>query len=259
MKIYHSFWEGGYTTIDASLYNMHKLSVLTALKNYGNITLITTEKGKKFLGDLPYTNIELFEDEIPIDYNRIWGMSKLFAYKQICKKNEPFLHIDYDVFLFKKLPSEIESGWVICQSIEDENLVSDYYEIPKFEKNCKNKHIYDLNIKYACNTGVFGGNHFKSIEFYLEQAFNLLFDEENKNYWLSNTIYDNYWIYTSMIEQFWLAQCLNFLKIKPTLLIHEFPCYERCEYLGYTHLMSFKKNDYIQDKIKNKIRQYESI
>ena len=51
MKIYHSYWEYGWNSFDERLYNMHRLSVLCALKNYGNITLITTEKGKKILGD----------------------------------------------------------------------------------------------------------------------------------------------------------------------------------------------------------------
>lgn len=121
MKIYHSFWDLGYKNLDSNLYAMHKLSVLTALKNYGNITLITTPKGKEFLKDIPYTNIELFEEEIPSNFSRVWTMSKLFAFKQIANKNEPFLHIDYDVFLFKKLPEYFINGQIVCQNIEDQN------------------------------------------------------------------------------------------------------------------------------------------
>lgn len=86
MKIYHSFWDKGYTNIDHKLYLMHKLSVLSTLESHGNIHLITTENGKKFLGGLPYTSIEIFEDEIDEKYKRVWAISKLCAYKQILKK-----------------------------------------------------------------------------------------------------------------------------------------------------------------------------
>ena len=259
MKIYHSFWDKGYRNIDENLYNMHKLSVLTALKSHGNIHLITTSRGWQFLGDLPYTSIQLFDSEIPEKYNRIWGISKLYAYKQINKKNEPFLHIDYDVFLFKTLPDEILNGGVICQNIEDEKMVSSSYEINKFQNNCKNKYIYNKDVNYAYNTGIFGGNDNKVIDFYLDEAFKILFDNENQDYWLSPDLYDNYWIYTSMIEQFWLSQCLNHLNFKPTLLFDTFLPENISKELGYTHLMAAKNDIYIQDKIKNKIRQYENI
>jgi hypothetical protein len=258
MKMYHSFWEKGYRNIDENLYNMHKLSVLAALKSHGNIHLITTEWGKNFLGNLPYTSIELFEENINPDYSRVWAISKLYAYKQIIKKGEPFLHIDYDVFLFKTLPIRIINGGIICQQLEGEELISNTYYLHDFENHCKNKYLYNPVVRHAYNTGIFGGNDLKSISFYLNQAFKLLFDKENEYYWLHlNSA--TYLTYTLVIEQYWLSQCLFYLNLTPTLIFDTYMTEDIAKELGYTHLMAAKNDIYIQDKIKNKIRQYENI
>jgi hypothetical protein len=253
MKIYHSFWEKSWGKLNANLYNMHKLSVLTALKNYGNITLITTEEGKKFLGDLPYTNIEIFEDEIPIKYKDVWSISKLFAYKQICKKNEPFLHIDYDVFLFKKLPNWYLNSAVVFQSIEKENQIDQFYNLDAFFRFCKNKYLGGKNTIYACNMALFGGHDINSIKFYLDEAFKLLFDEENKSYWLDNTLTIAHCSRAVIIEQWYLVCCLNRLNVKPTSLFKGWPSEEEAVEYGYCHIWGSKSNQTIHEKISKKI------
>jgi hypothetical protein len=264
MKIYHSFWEGGYKVIDENLYNMHKLSVLTALKNYGNITLITTKKGKEIFGDLPYTNIELFEKEIPIGYRRVWSLSKLFAYQQICKKNEPFLHIDYDVFLFKKFSDETLKGGIICQSIEDKGWIETSYRLNEFNSQCKNKYLYKLHkdVDFAYNVGVFGGSDIQSINFYVDEALKLLFDKENKHWWINYNV-DNWWVYAVILEQFYLAVCLKHLNVEqPTLIFPKdylIGDEQFSKKIGYTHLMGQKNVAETLLKVKNKIKQYESI
>ena len=259
MKIYHSFWEGGWNKLDKNLYNMHRLGVLTALRNYGNITLITTKKGKDFLGDLPYTNIELFEEQIPYEYKEVWSISKLFAYKQICKKNEPFLHIDYDVFLFKKLPDWYLNSDVVFQSIEKENQITEFYNLDAFFRFCENKYLGNKDIIHAYKMGLFGGNNINAIKFYVDEAFKLLFDEVNKSYWLNNKLTIAHCSRAVIIEQWYLVCCLDKLNIKGKALFKAWPTDEEAVEYGYCHVWGSKHDKVIHEKIDKKIKQYESI
>jgi hypothetical protein len=258
MKIYHSFWEGGYRNLDEYTYNMHKLSVLTALKNYGNIHLITTPKGMEYLGDLPYTSIEVFEENINSDYWRIWAISKLYAYKQIIKKGEPFLHIDYDVFLFKKFSNKILGGGTIFQNLEDERCINGSYEYPDFVKKCKYKPLFDKKVMFAYNVGVFGGNDLETLKFCVDNTFDLIFHKDNRKFFTTDSLKIS-WAYSVLTEQMYLAMCLKHLGVKPTLLFPNGDFDVVSKEIGYTHLMGKKNESGVYEKIIKKIQQYEDI
>lgn len=257
MKIYHSFWEHGWNNLNEDLYNLHKLSVLTALKSYGNITLITTEKGKEFLGDLPYTNIELFEEEIPIYLKDVWSISKLYAYQQITKKEEPFFHIDYDVFLFKKLPDWFESGDVCVQHIENYEQIEKYYYTDVFFKKCPNKYLVKEEIQQAYNMGIFGGNNIITISNYVKESFKLLYDTDNlKEYWLKD-LNISHCSKAVILEQWYLIYTLRYDKVKVTTLLDENnDINEQANKLGYCHVWGAKSDEVIKEKIKKKIKNY---
>lgn len=260
MKIYHSFWEEGWNNFDEKVYNMHKLSALLALKNYGNITLITTNIGKELLSTIPYTNIELFDPEVDLNFKQTWSISKLFAYRQIIKKNEPFFHIDYDVFLFKKMPNWFETAKVVYQHNEDSKYLNEYYKFDMFFQNCKNTYNSNPSINYAYNLGIFGGTDIKSISFYIESAFELLYDSENKkNYWFNEEIPLYHGTKATIVEQWYLACCLNKLGVMPTpLLPDNYKLNDDAIKLGYCHVWGAKHKEEVHKKIANKIKKIES-
>ena len=272
----------GYKGLSQDIYDLHRLSVLSALKSYGNIHLITTKKGKDFLGSLPYTSIEIFDSPFFSNlsssgdlspYNNVWSLSKLIAYKQISNRNEPFLHIDYDVFLFKKLPDHITKGEIICQHIENRNIINHVYFLPVFEVLCKNKYFYNPDIDWGANCGVFGGTNFEFINFYVDSAFNLLMDHSNIEYWsrgheLAQQI-SHQWKWTwqaGLLEQLWLSQCLSYKNINPSL-IFELKDYDSLEHfsaltnelstkMGYTHLIAYsKESPAIMEMVRKKIKE----
>ena len=256
MKIYHSFWDLGYSELTNELYDMHKLSALLALKNYGNITLITTKKGLDFLKGIPYTNVELFEEEIESNLKNTWSISKIYAYKQIIKKRETFLHIDYDVFLFKKLPKWFEESKILTQSIEDFKRVKSSYDLDNFFNECPNTNIMNENIKYSCNMGIFGGSDFDFFNFYIKKALNLMLNEENRvNYWENKNLKTN--ARSIILEQYMLVNCLEFLNKKMTTLFKTAePKENEAKELGYTHLLNSKSNKLTQERIKKTLAMY---
>ena len=257
MKIYHSFWDLGYRDLTEDLYKMHKLSALLALKNYGNITLITTKKSSEFLKGIPYTNVELFEDFIDPKLKETWSISKIYAYKQITKKKEPFLHIDYDVFLFKRLPQWFETSPIVSQNIENFKRVNSSYDLKTFFNNCPNKGIINSDIMYSCNMGVFGGNDLGFINFYINKALELLLDDENRiNYWENKDVVTN--SRAIILEQYLLVNCLEFLNKKMTTLFKDAePEESEAKNLGYTHLLDSKRKKSIQQRINQTLKLYE--
>jgi hypothetical protein len=257
MKIYHSYWEKGYNDDIDFIVDMHTLSVHKALENYGNIHLITTEKGKELLGHLPYTSIELFEEKIPEEYKTTWAISKFYAYKQIAKKREPFLHIDYDFFLFKNL--KLEDKDIIVQNVEDGPMTKSY-GIDYFIKFCINKGLFYIRDEYlAYNTGIFGGKDYDSIIYYVDEALKVLFDERNKKYFIDMSKKDTYFIRTVLIEQLYLWYCLDSLNKKPYCLFEGWPSEEQARKVGICHLMGAKNNMDVRKKVKNNILKYENI
>lgn len=233
---------------------MHKLSALCAIKNYGNIHLITTEKGKEFLKGIPYTSIELFEEEPSDIYSPTWSSSKIYAYRQIAKKGERFLHIDYDVFLFKKI--NFPESDVIVQSYEDAN--HPWYNVPKALELLKNHYLLKEKSDYiAYNCGILGGNP-DHILYYAEEALKLLNDKDNRDYWHATFELDHI-AKSVVLEQLYLVYCCEKINSKvyflfPTIYIDE----KLAVKYGYTHLMGAKKDKTILDKVSKKLKEYEA-
>ena len=259
MDIYHSFWDLGYSNLGTELYNMHKLSVLTALKNYGNIHLITTQRGKEFLGDLPYTSIELYEEDLPLDLKDTWSLSKVYAYRQIARKGRPFFHIDYDVFLFSRLAKEFEEAQILVQHIETGKAFG-YYHIDVFFENCPNHYLGNRKIDRASNMGIFGGNALGVIESYVDEAIKLLLDNENKvGYWKKPNLKISRATKSVVLEQWYLNCCLDKFGVEITPLLTDSHIDREAIEKGYCHLWGDKSKPQVHQKIRDKLELFETI
>jgi len=235
---------------------MHKLSVLTCLKNHGNIHLITTQKGKEFLKDIPYTSVELFDEEINRNYSNFWAISKIYAYRQIARKMKPFIHIDYDVFLFKKLPDYILNSRICAQ--ETEKLFdSKYQSINKLRGVLNNKYLFeDYSPIFEYNTGIFGGNDTQSISHYCEEVLKLVFDESNLQAFNQNLFSDK-WHLSTILEQSYLSMVMDQIHVDVSVLFQDMKEHSKSLDIGYTHLMGAKKNLKVIEAIKKKILEYQ--
>jgi hypothetical protein len=274
MQIYHSFWDGGYSTMNETLHDLHELSVLTSLQNFGNIHLITTERGKEFLQDLPYTSIQLFDSEIDSRYGSFWSVGKIFAIEQILKKRQPFLHIDYDVFFFKPLVSEVLNTDVLIQDIEGKESVLGY-GTEKFYEVCKDLKFFkdglvnmetnginlsnNLRVDFAYNCGILGGNDIDFFSNYVTQIKDFIESPINYDVFESHDGLDHI---SCILEQFSLAiMCKNSnIKVRP-LLGTNYDLEERdriAHNIGYTHLMGEKRSQETLLKVKQKIQKLKS-
>jgi len=161
--------------------------------------LITDRKGKEELFDdlaLPYTKVESCLDKLQKYPPELWAIGKILAYQL---QNEPFLHADGDVFIWRKFPAEFENAALFAQSREIGfkhygavlNNVHRYFDyIPSVFAHHIGEAIQSVN------AGIIGGTNFQFFQYYASEA--LTFIERNReclhkvDMGLFNQIYEQY-------------------------------------------------------------------
>jgi len=93
-------------------------------KYYDEVELYTDSLGYSILIEklkLPYTKVHIILDELNNYDDNLWALAKIKSYSLM---NEPFLHIDGDVFIFEPFNKNLMKTSIITQNIE---TTSDYY------------------------------------------------------------------------------------------------------------------------------------
>lgn len=261
MKIYHSYWSKGYQGSPSNyLIDLHNLSAYLAKKQYGEIHLITDTEGKKHLKDIGYASISTTLDELPENYGPVWSLGKLKAYNQIANKGDPFMHIDFDVLLWKQFSESFLTSPVFAERLETN--VDWRYNVTNFNIECPEKHDLKTLVKDgAINAGIFGGNNLNLIFNATKRSIDFVLDPKNKEFMTSTEVKINVpnWSRATIAEQLYLYQyCLmnnqeiNFL-IKTSVFENQ---EKECVELGYTHLWGLKNQLEIKQKIHKRMEEF---
>ena len=277
MKIIQSFYQIDNKTCyniggnnDNYLLNYYSmlLSYITIKEKYGEVAMYCNKLAyDKMLKYIPYDKIVLDETSIvdASNYRQEWGMLKFNVFSQ---QNEPFIHIDTDVFLF----NDVLSGYInkgkydgIVQSIELDKRYGVYDSF--YHANQENLIKYDFindNLmkrsidKYLTvigyNNGVVGFNNLKFLEEYIESAKKL-------NDLIIAGVFVNVKNQTMIFEQFLLyilsqKNGYKIFEVLPEDDIINIGFNETGNKHGYTHLLS--GNKYVKNfilLIRNKIIQ----
>jgi len=81
------------------------LSCLQLQKFYGTISLFANSPAARLLIDelqLPYSRVHLTHDKLQLIHPDLWTLSKIYTHSF---QEQPFLHVDGDIFLFKPFDS----------------------------------------------------------------------------------------------------------------------------------------------------------
>ena len=145
MKIIQSCWScnrpnllefnAGWLTPEYNLMSW-ALSCLQMNKYYDNLVLYADPVSARTLIDelhLPYTTVRCELEKLNKFNPELWALPKIYTYS---KQEEPFLHVDADVFIWKPFDIDLLSSNLIAQNME---IATDYYENVMFslEKNLK--------------------------------------------------------------------------------------------------------------------------
>lgn len=180
MKIVHSYWSKPTSQSESSFYNRAAggwldqryhlmswaLSCSKAASFYDEIELVTDQEGANLLINklnLPYTNVQIVLDQINHFPPGLWALGKIFSYSI---QNEPFLHIDSDVYIWDRFSETIENAELVAQHEEKDYEM--YYEILKWLNDFP--YLPELladssgtKIITASNAGILGG---KNVDFF---------------------------------------------------------------------------------------------
>lgn len=248
----------------SSFFHMFSLSILLAKKNYENIELVTDPLGAELCSilQLPFNNIEIIPNTKNVTH-KVWAYYKFKAYEL---QEEPFFHIDYDVFLNKRLPKHIEKSQVLVQDMESDELkrtkhivsilYSDFNKI--FTENTPDSYIKYSSDKKAYCMGIFGGNDLEFIQQYSKTAIEWCEKETNWNTMNTQTI-----IMPKIEQQ--LLYCESVKHNKNISCIYEdYVCRNTIsKKYGYHHSQSLKfkptYNNMVVDTLKSKFPNHHKI
>lgn len=147
-------------------------------KFYSQIELYTNKAGKEVLIDilkLPYSKVHLVFDDLAIPES-LWVYYKIYTYSL---QKEPFLHVDGDVFIYKKLPQKLLNSPLISQNQE--------INFTFYQKTLDLIRTLDIDLpiilkdtlpELTYNAGIFGGH---DIAFFQEYS-QLVLDFISKNF-----------------------------------------------------------------------------
>ncbi len=193
MKIVQSFWStplfqelGGKKLHQYSGRWLHwryhlmswALSCLKLREFYPEVCLVTDKIGKELLIDqmqLPYTEVQVRLDEINSYDPNLWALGKIYTYRI---QKEPFLHVDADVFTWKKFDEDLLKAPLIAQSEEQD---FDSFYLPILEDIYQHCSSVPSILRTYCppagksvngaNAGIFGGQNLDFFQDYTQRIF----------------------------------------------------------------------------------------
>jgi hypothetical protein len=242
------------------------LSCLQLQRLYGHVDLYCNDKAASLLKDqlgLPYTNVYESHDDLNIVNENLWALHKIFTYSL---QNEPFLHLDGDVFLFKELPLSLLGSELIAQNMEEatpdvySNTQKGLMKHFSYFPDCVNSEFINTIPIKAVNAGILGGRNTIFMKEYAEMAFRYV----NRNAQHLSLI--NVYGFNVFFEQH-LFYCLAKEKALPIgFLIKEIIKDDKYQHLGdfhetpcknnYLHLIGeYKRDEYTCRQMAAKLRE----
>lgn len=213
--------QGGWLDTEYNLMSW-AYSCLRIKEYYSDIELYTDEFGRELLIDklgLPYSKVHVVLDVLNDYHPDLWALGKVFTYGL---QEQPFIHLDSDIYIWRRLSKQIEDADLIAQNIEFDyqyyrNIKKELYKfdfyapdvIPGFK---------DLDTcLHAYNMGMTGGNNIEFFHSYSNHAFDFVSKNQHKfdyiNVGTFNVVYEQSLFYYLAKRLKIAVQCFTDLRI----------------------------------------------
>ena len=252
------------------------LSLRLAQAHYPETVLITDSPGRALLIDrlgLPFAHVSTELDRLRDVEPCWWALGKLVTYGL---QDQPFVHIDTDVFLWQALPDRLTGAPVLAQHRETYSVADEHYGVRivedafaraglslpaewEWSRSC------DARRFHAANCGILGGTNVNFIRYYADLGLDLVLSQRHAAVWAA--VPDRASLNVT-IEQFLLTACLDFHRFGPAsphsgvYLRYLFPstgaAFDPAEAarLGFTHLLADAKQDArITSRLEERLRR----
>ncbi len=248
------------------------ISAQTAMRHYPDSMLVTDSPGRKLLVDrlgLPFAEVSTELDRLAGHDPDWWMLGKLVAYSQ---QTAPFVHIDSDVFLWKRLPAHIAASPVLSQN--PEGPMTGGYRPDEIETAMREAGgVLPAEWQWARslgpplpaeNCGIVGGRDVAFLRHYAHNALAIVERPENRAAWQR---LNSKRPYTYVVEQFLLSACVGYHAARPdsphsgVRVAHLFPSWteafdaNHAARIGYTHLMGGKGHHAAGQRLADRVRR----
>lgn len=249
------------------------LSLERARLHYPKTVLYTDDPGARLLVDgigLRFDVVRTSLNALSADLADWWTLGKLVTYRD---QTEPFVHIDYDVFLWEPLPLRLEEADVFSQNLEEYVIgESDLYDQVALEEALRagggwipeewawHRSEHGLH-QAAINCGIYGGRRLDFIHYVAEIGLDFVSHATNSRLLEAVPGKENH---TVTVEQYipWacyqyhsMAASSPFRDIRLDFLFKSFAdAFETAEEVGYTHLIgSSKQNRKVLRRLEERV------
>jgi hypothetical protein len=249
-----------FTNVDPKInLSLAKLSNFLIQKHGFKTAFWGDQNSIKIFKEIPYDEIVDFKHDYIQEFSpSFWSISKLLAMSEI---NEPFLHIDHDLFLFKTFYEDFLNQNVIY--FHDEF----YYDnlIESFQKDFELQPKNIINFKNSSkNCALIGGQNYKILNKISKEILEFILENQEliKNLIKSENIkkYPKF-MPAVLTEQVWIFKYLEYYKENSTPYLKEKDL-SKISIEGYIHnvchLQEQKNNDLIQ-KTLYKMNKYLNL
>ncbi len=173
------------------------LSARQLLKFYDKVELVTDKNGYNLLInklELPYTKVDVVLDDLNDYDSKLWALGKIYAYRM---QNEPFLHVDGDIFIWERFQKSLEDSNLICQSKEEGTYFEPLYKniflpialnFEYYPEELDRAIDKDKSVRAIC-AGIIGGNDINFFQYYTAKAFEFV-DRNTKHLDKTNSTFN---------------------------------------------------------------------
>ncbi len=282
MKAIWSFWTKPYSAQRKATWLSDKqhllawvLSLETAKQHYAETWLYTDDAGARLLVEelaLPFTQVSTALNALAHVNPEWWALGKIYTYHL---QTEPFIHIDNDVFLWKRLSQRLEKAAVFAQNPEPFTLGSSHYKPEQIEHSLQHATGAWLPDEWqwyqrsgpsqrAECCGIFGGQRLDFIHHYASSALRLVDDPTNR---LALDMLPDKHLHMLSVEQYLLTACIEYHKARHTSpyqgieITYPFNAWrdvldpESAAQVGYTHLAGAKRNSLLASRLESYVRR----
>lgn len=249
MKAVYSFWDTTGEVLKNATNWFHPkfhlyswvVSVHNTKRHFNQVELVTNSVCSELFNqlELPFTKMTFELDEINDLDKRLWCAGKIKTYSI---QEEPFIHIDNDVILFKPLPDELLSAPFGGQSFEGAqfNWFNTHYKpyLDILDEIMVSKPNNWGRIKEALNMGIYIVNDLEVNKEYAIEVLRLI--RLNSRPFSKCTALQINW-FCAIFEQYFLMECLLDKKIRPKVLSDPFDNKDFIKH-GYVHIWGAKRS-----------------
>jgi Family of unknown function (DUF6734) len=255
------------------------LSLRLARRYFPETMLVTDSAGKALLVDclgLSFTHVSTELDQLRHVDSDWWAVGKLAAYRM---QQQPFIHLDTDVFLWKPLPASMLTAPVFAQCPEEhpplatwcgpEDVESAFQQtgltLPAEWEWSRSRSLHSYR---EANCGIVGANRVDFIHYYADLAIDLVLNPDHAPAW---RMFPQRAGYNMVVEQFLLDTCFEFHRSHPQspfrgiYMRYLFPSHseafnqQAAARAGYTHLLGDAKRDpYIARRLEERTEQEDA-